>query len=79
MVINRPKCEKEDCVNLAKTAGKTGELKFKRFCNTHHQGSFSYQDRVKQKILNDKCSVCSWVGPCDRHNRLFHIGLLNII
>ena len=62
-------CVIEGCTNRRMSKGNGRLLKL---CAKHHREKYgmfhgnSLRKR-KRKILNNKCALCGWEGPCDRH------------
>lgn len=64
--VNRPKCNIEGCDNIVTTKGwnrQGSKKRYRKLCSTHY--------RLKQgkifKIDTSKCSICNWLGFCDKH------------
>ena len=77
MTKERPKCSIKDCNNLAmKREAKRGN-KFFSLCSSHHKKKYKQSSSYDRKkglnrwdFPNDKCILCQWEGPCDRHRIL---------
>lgn len=56
----RKTCEVDGCDNLQELKDKrNGKSRYKRYCSKHNG---------RQKTINlTRCSICGWVGPCDKH------------
>lgn len=67
---NRRKCSMAGCNNIAMSKGydSRGKLKLRKYCSTHHKLS---NGRCPEGMQATSCSVCNWLGPCDRHRILF--------
>lgn len=52
---------------------------FHKLCSSHHKKKYGMpygnkRQKKQHKILhipNNKCSICKWVGPCDRHRIIY--------
>ena len=74
---NRPKCIIEGCNNNAKSRGhnKAGNITFSKLCSSHHNKKYGLPNSSRQRrywkkrklFPNNECTLCKWVGPCDRH------------
>ena len=68
-MIERPKCSVVNCNNIAASKGSrgNGKKRFRKLCSTHYQLK---RGRI-YNINTKKCSVCGWLGPCDKHRIRF--------
>jgi hypothetical protein len=64
-LIKRPKCSIINCNNIATSKGSkaNGKIRFRKLCSTHYKLK---QGRIHD-INTNRCSVCDWLGPCDKH------------
>jgi len=74
MSIVRLKCANANCNNLAAYKGKTkGRIRtFRKLCFSCHYRKYKMpmHNNKTNRFVAEKCSSCSWIGPCDRHRRI---------
>lgn len=77
-MVNKPKCSIAGCNNNALrngNPGKKGQIYYHPLCTKHHKAKYgmSYEGsftRKRRDFPNEKCVLCDWEGPCDRHRLL---------
>lgn len=67
--MDKPKCIIEGCnnVRMSKGSNSKGKTKYKKLCSTHYKLK---QGRIYD-IDTSKCSICNWLGPCDKHRVVY--------
>jgi hypothetical protein len=67
----REKCIVVGCSKLQANKGLlNGQVMYSRYCEGHRRGRFAVEKKGRVKMDTKKCSLCGWVGPCDKHRVL---------
>lgn len=64
--VVRQKCCIDGCGRLAAHKGLyNGERRYSKYCEKHRRER--YGSNPRKSYNTNKCSVCGWGGPCDKH------------